>query len=123
MKPVRPLAAAFLVLAAGCTRWELAPAVPPAEAPAVARVTPSTTGIMVVLHDVQVTADSVVGYRVARPDGLAPAPARARVALHRSEVLVFERAVTDPWRTTGASLLGLVGPWALLGLYAASQSG
>lgn len=126
MKPtMRPLAVLLVAAAAGCTRWDPPRALPAAdEGPvtfAAARVTPRTTGTMVVLRNVRVTPDSVIGRGEGAPDpsGLLRGPG-SRVAVHRSEVLLFEPAVPDGWATVGGALLAVL---VALGLYAANAMG
>jgi hypothetical protein len=112
MKTMTRLLAVFLVIAAaGCARWQAPRALPPpAEAPVTlpaARVTPRTTGMMVVLRDVRITADSVIGWGEGEPDrsGLLRG-SRTRVAVHRSQVLVYEPANQNPF--TGGAALSLL---------------
>lgn len=106
----------------GCARWRLMPSVPPPDGAArigTARVTPRETGRMVVLYDVRVTGDSVTGWRAGDPDpsGLLSGP-RRRVAIHRDEVLVFERPATDRWATTAAvAVVTFVVAMGFAGLY------
>lgn len=121
----RLFAVLLVAAAAGCTRWNPPRALPaPDEGPvtyAAARVTPRTTGRMVVMRDVRVTADSVIGTGEGAPDpsGLLRGSGQ-RVALHRSEVLLFEPAVPDPWATAGAALSVVL---VALGLYALNAVG
>ncbi|HYR10079.1 MAG TPA: hypothetical protein VEQ60_20065 [Longimicrobium sp.] len=127
MKTIARLFAVLLMIAAtGCTRYRTnalpAPEEGPVSLPA-ARVTPRGMGTMVVLKDVQVTADSVTGWAEGTPDpsGLLRGP-RTRVAMHRSEVLLFEPATPDNRATAGSILLnGLLGA-AVVALYLISQS-
>ncbi|HYW12900.1 MAG TPA: hypothetical protein VE871_13160 [Longimicrobium sp.] len=114
MKLIPGLSLGLLLMAAGgCTRWQHVQTMPaPAEPPATlrsARVTPAQGGQRVVLRDVQVTADSVIGVT----DG----EMRRRVALHRSQVVVLERRVTDRWKTAGASVLALATVYIALVAY------
>ena len=108
MKCIALLSLAVLSLA-GCTRWQYTHPLPaPGEAPrtfGVARVT-VPAGTMMELRDVEVTPDSVIGWEGER-----------RVAVPRSQVAVFDRRVTDPWRTAGAVVLGVVGAYAAVALY------
>jgi hypothetical protein len=121
----RLLAVLPLITVVGCTRWDPPRALPaPGEGPitfAAVRVTPRTTGRMVVMRDVRVTPDSVIGRGEGAPDpsGLLRGTGQ-RVAVHRSEVLLFEPAVPDFRATAGAALsFVLVG----LGLYALNAVG
>lgn len=118
----RALLCAAVLAAGGCTRWQHVPQGPsPQGEPGTvraARVTPSSTGRMIVLRNVEITADSVIGWRQA--DGFERRG--ERVALHHGQVLVFERAVTDPWATAGASAFTVVTAYALIALYFAAQS-
>jgi hypothetical protein len=127
MKTIPRLLAVLLLTAlAGCTRYRQhtlpAPEEGPVSLPA-ARVTPRGTGTMVVLKDVQITADSLTGWAEGTPDpsGLLRGP-RTRVAMHRSEVLLFEPATPDNRATAGSLLLnGLLGA-AVVALYLISQA-
>jgi hypothetical protein len=109
----RGFAVLLLIGLAGCARWERpSPLPPPEQGPvtvSAARVTPSGAGTMMVLHDVRITADSVIGWRegAADPSGLLRG-SRTRTAVHRSEVLLFEPAVRSPWATIGAVALIVV---------------
>jgi hypothetical protein len=114
MTPIsRPLAVLLLIGLAGCARWQRpAPLPPPEQGPvtvSAARVTPSGAGTMMVLHDVRITADSVIGWRegTADPSGLLAGP-RTRTAVHRSQVLIYEPAVRSRWATAGAVALIVV---------------
>ncbi|HYW12899.1 MAG TPA: hypothetical protein VE871_13155 [Longimicrobium sp.] len=116
MKPIDRLSIGLLltVAAAGCTRWQYTHPLPaPGEAPqtfGAGRVTTVESG-MVVLRDVVVTPDSVTGWH-GSTEGR-----RQRVAVHRSQVLVFDRRAFDPWGTAGASFLVLVTTYAGVALY------
>lgn len=119
----------LLMALAGCTQWRLMPSVPPPDASGrtigSARVTPRQTGMMVVLHDVQITRDSVIGWRAGDPDpsGLLSGP-RSRMALHRDDVLVFERLA--PRRGAAAvvgAALTLLAILSFVALYAMSTAG
>jgi hypothetical protein len=113
MNVIRRIILLGLLLAglSACTRWQQLPSVPPLDALArpiaAARVTPRQTGEMVVLFDVRITADSVIGWRKGDPDpsGLLSGP-RRRMALHRDDVLVFERSA--PNRGAGAAVVAVV---------------
>ncbi len=111
MRVIRRIFLFGLLLAglSACARWQRFPAVPPPESRqiAAARVTPRQTGEMVELFDVRITADSVIGWRKGDPDpsGLLSGP-RRRTALHRDEVLVFERSAPNPRGT--AALVGVL---------------
>ena len=98
---MKRIAFLLLVMAAlgGCTHWKTTgtPAPQPQAIPR-ARVTP-VTAERVVLRDVQVTADSVVGWYPL------PTGRRAWVTLHRDEVERFEERRMNPLPN---ALLGLV---------------
>jgi hypothetical protein len=117
---------ALAIGSSGCTRWERLPALPaPQEAPVAlhaARLT-RQSGMMQVLHDVRITADSVTGWGEGAPDpsGLLRGP-RTRVSLHRSEVLALEPAVRDGWRTAAAGVLAVLAAYALVALYFTSTA-
>lgn len=119
MKLIQRLVLVMLVAAAGCTRWEAPRTLPAPEEGAVtfasARVTPRTTGRMVVWRDVLVTPDSVIGRGEGAPDpsGLLRG-SRQRVALHRAEVLLFEPVEPDFLATAGVALSAVL---VALGLY------
>ena len=120
----RLLAVLLLVVAAGCTRYQVRTLPPPEDGPTsvrAARMTPRGAGTMVVLHDVRITADSVMGWAEGAPDrsGLLRGE-RTRVAVHRSEVLLFEPAEPDAWATAGAALSAV---FVALGLYALNAVG
>jgi hypothetical protein len=120
----RRFAVLLLVALAGCTRFQVHTLPPPDEGPvtfAAARVTPRTTGMMVVMRNVRVTADSVIGTGEGAPDpsGLLRRPGQ-RVAVHRGEVLLFEPAVPDSRATAGAVLSAVL---VALGLYALNAVG
>lgn len=125
MTPIpRLFAISLLAAVAGCTRFQVRTLPPPDEGPVsvrAARVTPRGAGTMVVLHDVRVTADSVIGWGEGAPDpsGLLRGPGQ-RVAVHRSEVLLFEPAEPDPRATAGAVLSAVL---VALGLYALNAVG
>lgn len=115
MKRIPGLSLGLLLMAgAACTRWQYTYPLPaPGEAPrtfGAGRVTTAQSG-MLVLRDVQVTSDSVIGWHGETEER------RRRVAVHRSQVLVFDRRVTDPWRTGSAVLLGAVTVYAALVVY------
>jgi hypothetical protein len=107
---LRPALVGLAIASSGCTRWERAPALPPPEQGVVlvdaARVTPSGAGTMMELRNVQITGDSLIGWRegASDPSGLLRGP-RTRVSLHRSQVLIYEPAVHDFWATAGAAVL------------------
>lgn len=84
------------LLAAACTSWR--PVATPAPGTVrQARVT-SVENAVFVLHDVQVTADSVTGWHEVATDPLQ-AGHRQRIAMHRSQVRTFEQSGTDPVKT------------------------
>jgi hypothetical protein len=101
--------------AGGCTRWQQVYPLPaPSDAPrtfGAGRVTTVEDRTMLVLRDVEVTPDSVIGWMGETEAG------RQRIAVHRSQVLVFDRRVTDPWRTGSAVLLGVATVYAALVVY------
>ena len=96
---MKRIALLLLVMAAlgGCTHWKTTGTPAPQVIPR-ARVTP-VTAERVVLRDVQVTADSVVGWYPL------PTGRRAWVTLHRDEVERFEERRMNPLPN---ALLGLV---------------
>lgn len=100
----------LLGASAACSRWQMVRPLPAPEAGAVqissARVTLRQNGDVVVLHDVQVTADSVIGWRAGDPDrsGLLSGSSR-RMAVHRDQVLVLDRSVPDPVGIVAAATL------------------
>jgi hypothetical protein len=116
VKRITGLSLGLLLMAgAGCTRWQYTYPLPaPGEAPrtfGAGRVTTVDGGTMLVLRDVEVTPDSVIGWQ-GETEGR-----RQRIAVHRSQVLVFDRRVTDPWKTAGASVLALVTVYIALVAY------
>lgn len=126
MNVIRRLFVVGLLLAglSGCARWQRLPSLPPPDAGArpiaAARVTPRQTGEMVELFDVRITADSVIGWRKGDPDpsGLLSGP-RRRMALHRDDVLVFERSAPNPRGTAAlVAVLTLVVTASLVALHA-----
>lgn len=123
---VRLALVTLAIASSACTRWERASALPaPQEAPVTLRAARLTrqSGMMQVLHDVRITADSVTGWGEGAPDpsGLLRGP-RRRVSLHRGEVLVLEPAVRDRWRTAGAAVLGVLAAYGLVALYFTSTA-
>lgn len=121
---IRLALVALAIASSGCTRWERASALPaPQEAPVALRAARLTrqSGMMQVLHDVRITADSVTGWGEGAPDpsGLLRGP-RRRVSIHRGEVLSLEPAVRDAWATAGAAVLGLVVACGLAAMYSLS---
>ncbi|HEU0301001.1 MAG TPA: hypothetical protein VFR37_16175 [Longimicrobium sp.] len=126
MKTIMRLSVVLLLIVfSGCTRFRVRTLPQPEEAPVsvgAVRVTPRETGMMVVLRNVQVTADSVIGWRAGDPEayGFFPGPSQ-RVALHRDQVLVYEPAVHDGWATAGGVVLGIVVAYGLAVLYAISH--
>lgn len=126
MNVIRRLFVVGLLLAglSACARWQRLPSVPPpdtgARPIAAARVTPRQTGEMVELFDVRITADSVIGWRKGDPDpsGLLSGP-RRRMALHRDDVVVFERSAPNRRATTGVvAVLTLIVAVSFAALYA-----
>lgn len=67
---------------------------------------------LVLLRDVQVTADSVIGWAEGAGD---------RVAVHRNQVSVLESRGIDGWRTAGAATLVLVVAYGAAVWYALGQ--
>jgi hypothetical protein len=98
-------------------RWErvFIPAAPDGEPPALGtmRLTPPDPGPTLVLREVQVTADSVIGWRNA---GGVP----VRVALHRSRVAMMERYDANALETLGLMALAVVVALGAAALYALS---
>lgn len=96
---------AMLIASAGCMRWEPAfiPPAPDREPPVLGtmRLTPPDLGRKLVLRNVQVTADSVIGWRYA---GGVP----VRVAVHRSRVSAMEKHDANRLQTTIVVALTLV---------------
>jgi hypothetical protein len=120
----RLFAMLLLIAAAGCTRYQVRTLPPPEEGPVsvrAARMTPRGAGTMVVLHDVRITADSVIGWAEGAPDrsGLLRGD-RTRMSVHRDQVLLFEPAEPDALNTAGAAL---VAAFVALGLYALNAVG
>lgn len=72
------------------------------------RVTRLETGATVMLRDVEVTADSVIGWTMGQAEN--------RVALHRRQ-LFMERSTTDVWATAGAVVLTLLMAYAAVAAY------
>lgn len=124
----RLLPVLLMAAAAGCTRWAPPRAMPAPEQGTVtytsARITPRITGRMMVMHKVRVTPDSVIGRGEGAPDpsGLLRGTGK-RVALHRSEVLLFEPGEPDFWATVGGAVLAGLVALGLYTLHAVSQSG
>jgi hypothetical protein len=85
-----------LIAASGCTGWK------PVSTPAPGRVSQarvtSVENAVLLLRDVEVTADSVTGWHEAGAGPLQPGH-RQRIAMHRSEVRQFERGETDVVKT------------------------
>ena len=113
---MKPSTLLLLLLAlGGCTRWEVVPTpAPRAEGPRTvgrARVTPMESGI-VILRDVQVTADSVIGWRNM------PSGRHQRVALHREQVRIFEHRGLNP---VPNALVVLVAAYAVVVWYYANN--
>jgi hypothetical protein len=108
-----------LAAASGCMRWRQIRTLPPAqEAPVSlrsARLTttgtegPSRVSRLVLLRDVQITPDSVIGWAEGAGD---------RVAVHRSQVSVLESPGIDGWRTAGAATLVVLIAYGVAVMYA-----
>jgi hypothetical protein len=123
---LRLVLVALAIASSGCTRWERPSALPaPRDAPVALRAARLTrqSGMMQVLHDVRITADSVTGWGEGAPDpsGLLRG-LRRRVSLHRGEVLALEPAVRDRWATAGAAVLGVLAAYGLVALYFTSTA-
>jgi hypothetical protein len=122
MKLVRPLllAAAFVLALSGCTQWRHVPAIPsPREGSVLlesVRLTPRETGITMVLHDVQITADSVIGWQSWR-EGMR---SRTRVAVHRGQVLVLDSRGPSRWGTAAMAMLAILAVCAAAAVYVLS---
>lgn len=92
---------AFTLVA--CTRFEMRTLPSPEEGPVsvrAARITPRHSARIVVLRDVRITADSLIGW--VDPDASGPpSVVRERLALPRDQVLLYEPRVHDWWATAG----------------------
>jgi hypothetical protein len=92
---------AFTLVA--CTRFEMRTLPPPEEGPVsvrAARITPHHSARIVVLRDVRITADSLIGW--VDPDASGPpSVVRERLALSRDQVLLYEPRVHD-WRASAS---------------------
>jgi hypothetical protein len=100
--PVLPLVLCLLA-ASACTRWQ--PVAAPAPGPVRhARVTSNENAVLV-LRDVEVTADSVIGWHDVATAPLQP-PHRQRIAMHRGQVRSIEQGTQDPARSGLLALLG-----------------
>jgi hypothetical protein len=119
----RVLLILVLLVCSGCTHWrQVRPLSRPAQDTVFLRAARLTTGGMeegrmraarlFLLRDVQVTADSVVGWA----DGVGQ-----RVAVHRNQVSALESRRIDPWGTAGATLIVLTVAYGALLWYALSQ--
>ena len=95
---------AMLIAAAGCMRWEHVPIrTAPADAPNVLgtlRVRRLDTGARMVLRDVEVRGDSVIGWTTDEVP--------SRVAVHRRQVILAERSRMDGWATVGTVVLAVL---------------
>jgi hypothetical protein len=108
-----------LAAASGCMRWRQIRTLPTAEEAPVslrsARLTttvaegPARVARLVLLRDVQITADSVIGWAEGAGD---------RVAVHRDQVSVLESPGIDGWRTAGAATLVVLVAYGAAVLYA-----
>jgi hypothetical protein len=121
MNPALRLAlVAVVVASSGCTRWEHVRTMPSPREGSVwlesVRLTPRDTGIMMVLHDVQITADSVIGWQSWR-EGMR---SRTRVAVHRSQVLALDSRGPSRWGTVAMATLGILAVCAAAALYGLS---
>ena len=107
-----------VMVSAGCMRWEpvFIPAAADGEPPTLGtmRLTPPDLGRTLVLREVQVTADSVIGWR--SEDGVP-----VRVALHRSRVAIMEKYDANTWETVGLMAFVIVLALGAAALYALSN--
>jgi hypothetical protein len=102
-----------LITISGCMHWKPVRPLPRAEQDPVslrgarvtmaAAATPMRASTALVLRDVRITADSVIGWGEGPDD---------RIALHRSQVRGLESRSLDPWRTAGATVLVLLAAYA-----------
>ena len=123
MPAPRVLLVLILLTVSGCMRWRQVHTLPAPDQDPVslrtARVavrrgsSPIREPRLVVLRDVRVTEDSVIGWRDRVGD---------RVAVHRDQVQFLETRGVDPWSTAGVSLLVLVVAYGAVVFYAISQS-
>ena len=125
MRTVTQLSAAVLLLTlVACTHFEMATLPPLEQGPVLvraARITPRHSARIVVLRDVRITADSLIGWVDPDSSGL-PSVGRERLALSRSQVLLYEPRVRDPWATAGAVTVAVIALYGVAALYAASLS-
>ena len=125
MKTILHRSAVLLILTLGaCTSFQVRTLPSPAEDPVsvgAARITPRHSARIVVLRDVRITADSLVGWADPDPSGL-PSVMRERMALSREQVLLYEPRVRDRRETAGVVVLTIVAAYAVAALYAASLS-
>ncbi|WP_420129945.1 hypothetical protein [Longimicrobium sp.] len=103
------------ILASGCMHWHAAPVPPPrpqgdslvlGTARLILRPAPGDSAAQpghLVLRDIQVHGDSVVGL------GKARLSARRRIAVHRDEVIGVEFRRPNGWGTVGVVVLSAVG--------------
>lgn len=121
MSPAFRLALVAVVIASsGCTQWRHMRTMPSPREGSVSlesvRLTPRETGIMMVLHDVQITQDSVIGWQSWK-EGLR---SRTRVAVHRSQVLVLDSRGPNRWGTAAMAILAILAVGAAAALYVLS---
>lgn len=124
MKTIARLLAVLLPIAvSGCLGWKPVRTLPSAEQEPIslraARLTtthdasPIRGPTVVVLRDVQITADSVIGWQNGAAD---------RVAIRRSQVRGIESRALDRWRTAGVATLVVLGAYAGVLWYALAGS-
>jgi hypothetical protein len=113
------LAAAVLAFTlVACTRFEMRTLPSPEEGPVsvrAARITPHHSARIVVLRDVRITADSLIG-RVDPASG-PPSVVRERLALSRDQVLLYEPRVHDWWASAGVVTVGVIAVSGVVLLY------
>lgn len=113
---------AFTLVA--CMRFQPHPLPSPEEAPVSvrnARITPRHSARIVVLRDVRITADSLIGW-VDPVASRTPSVVRERIALSRDQVLLYEPRVLDRWATAGNVAFSAVALTGVAMLYVVSES-
>ena len=103
-RTVTHVSAAMLVFAlVACTHFEVRSLPSPEEGSVsvrAARITPRHSARIVVLRDVRITADSLIGW--VDPDASGPpSVVRERLALSRDQVVLYEPRVHNWWATAG----------------------